>query len=183
MSIESKGNFGGKTSSLRNPGQWEGGRCGCTPIKLALILAVGWWVLATGCGVKGPPVPLWQASPLPAVADLAGRVADGRVTLTWQLQSSLDSQAARQASFIIRRSRTAFDEPSCENCPQVFETVGNVPYVETDDGSYTLTLGLDAGFRYVFMVHLQTEHGIGPAGEPVQFDYPMDKHDQPEVVP
>ena len=139
--------------------------------------------MSVGCGVKGPPVPLWKTPDLPSVTDLAYHEADGQVTLTWTLQSPLDAQAARQASFIVRRFRTALDQPSCENCPKVFETVGNIPYVETDDGSYTLTLSLDAGFRYAFMVHLQTEHDVGPDCDPVKFDYPMDKQDQPEVVP
>ena len=181
MGIISKGPDWSTTSALKDADRWTGKRHGLILLKLVLVL--GWFVLVAGCGVKGPPVPLQQTPALPSVTALAHRVADGQVTLTWQLQSALDSRTARQASFIVRRSRTALDQPSCENCPQVFETVGNIPYVETADGSYALKLGLDAGFRYVFMVHLRTGHDVGPDCDPVQFDYPMDKPDNPEVVP
>jgi len=183
MGIESKGPIGGNPRILRNPHRLTARRDSHIPLTLVLALVLGWFALIGGCGVKGPPVPLREPPALPSVTDLAHRVADGQVALTWRLQSPLDSRAARQASFIVRRSRTAFDQTACENCPRVFETVGNIPYVETDDGSYTLTLGLDAGFRYVFTVHLQTGRVVGPDGDPVQFDYPSDKRVQPEAVP
>jgi hypothetical protein len=126
---------------------------------------------------------LRQPDPLPAVVDLAYRIANRQVTLTWRLQSPPDRQAARQARFIVRRFRTALDQPICESCPQVFETVGRMPYVETSDGAYALTLPLNVGFRYTFKVHLEAGNLVGADCEPVQFDYPSDNIGVPVEEP
>lgn len=143
---------------------------------LLAVLLMGWLVLGMGgCGVKGPPVPFRQPAPLPAVAHLGFGVADGRVTLTWRLKAPLDGEAARQARFIVRRSLTKLEGPACENCPMVFETVGTQPYVETADGIHAMTLPLETGYRYGFIVHLKTGKRVGPDSTPVQFDYPSDE--------
>jgi hypothetical protein len=120
--------------------------------------------------VKGPPVPLRQPPPLPAVADLAHRVADRQVTLTWRLTAPLDNPTARQARFIVRRSQTALDAPACENCPLTFETVGRVPYVETADNTHAFIYSLEKGYRYGFTVHLKTNAGVGPESSLLRFD-------------
>jgi hypothetical protein len=151
-------------------------------LKLVLAVVLGGG-LTGGCGVKGPPTPMWPPAPLPMVADLTCQVADGRVTLTWRLPSPLEDKAARQASFIIRRYRTALDQPACENCPRVFTTVETMPYVETADTAFSLNLALEAGYRYAFTVHLQTGNDVGPDADPVQFDYPSDEISVPVEEP
>lgn len=153
-------------------------------LKLVLVLVLGWLTVGLGgCGVKGPPVPLRQQAPLPAVVNPAYRIANRQVTLTWRLQSSLDRQVARQARFIVRRFRRALDQPACESCPQVFETVGRMPYVETSDGAYVLTLPLEAGFRYAFTVHIETGNLVGADSEPLKFEYPSDDNVVPVEKP
>lgn len=149
-------------------------------LVLALLLA---WVGCSGCGVKAPPVPLRQPAPLPAVTDLAYRVADHAVVLTWTLSPPLDNKTARQASFIVRRSRTALDAVACENCPRVFEKVGTVPYVEADEKPFTLRLALEAGNRYVFTVRLRMDGVVGPDSNPAKFDYPLDEFGVPMEEP
>lgn len=140
-------------------------------------------VLAGGCGVKGPPTPLWPPAPLPMVSDLAYQMTDRQLTLTWRLLSPLEDKAARQAYFIIRRSQTALDQPPCEHCPRVFRTVERIPYVETTDAAYSLTLTLEAGYRYAFTVHLQSDKDVGPDCDPVQFDTPSDRLTLPAEEP
>jgi len=188
MGIETKGQRRNKTRRACGSARWEYHR-GChalcpSPLKLVLFLVLGWLTVGLGgCGVKGPPVPLRQPDPLPAVVDLAHRIDNRQVTLTWRLQSPPDRQAARQARFIVRRFRTALDQPACESCPQVFETVSRMPYVETSDGAYALTLPVEAGFRYAFTVHLETGKLVGADSEPVKFEYPSDDHALPVEEP
>ena len=123
-----------------------------------------------GCGVKGPPVPPRHA-PVPAVAELAYQVADQTVTLTWRLPGPLSRKQAKRATFGLYRSRTALTEPACDGCPLVFEKVATVPYVHTDTNRYSSEAPLDPGYRYVFKVRLETDGGVGPDSNPVQFDY------------
>ncbi len=166
------GKIGESRRAIRRNGRyrWDLGGAGAR-LTLGLVLVLG-WLVAGGCGVKGPPIPLRQPAPLPAVTDLTYRVSDRQVTLTWRLPSPLDRQSAKRARFIIRRSRTALDQPACENCPRVVETVGRMPYVETTDMTYTDKLVIEAGYGYAFTVHLRTGNQVGPDGDPVQFDYP-----------
>ena len=142
-------------------------------LRFGLVFLVYWSGLG-GCGVKGPPVPLRKPAPLPAVTDLAYRVTDGAVNLTWSLSPPLEGKAARQASFIVRRSQTALDAQACENCPQVFTTVGTVLYVDTGDRPFTARFALEAGYRYVFIVRLQKDGDVGPDSNPVKFDYTVE---------
>jgi hypothetical protein len=149
-------------------------------LVLALLLAGGG---LGGCGVKGPPVPLRPQARLPAVTDLAYRVADHSVMLTWTLSPLLDGKAAKQASFIVRRSQTALDAPACENCPLVFEKVGTVPYVDAGDKPFALSLALETGHRYVFTVYLKMGGMKGPESNPVKFDYTSDEFVVPVEEP
>ena len=164
-----------KIKGMNNPDRFrQRPRWHFTPqLMMVLALLTGWLSLG-GCGVKGPPVPLQQKRSLPAVTDLAYRVADRQVTLTWRMKSPLDRQAAREATFIVRRSKTALDQPACQTCLQVFETVSRLPYVETADASYALNLPLAAGFQYVFTVHLKIGGALGPDSAPLRFNYPSD---------
>ena len=57
-----------------------------------------------GCGIKGPPVPLWQR-PVPRVVDLAAVVGERWVDLTWSLSEPLGSTPAES----IRRVRSGAD--------------------------------------------------------------------------
>ncbi len=139
------------------------------PLALALV------VMLTACGVKGPPKPLWAPPPLSAIKDLAHRVDDGKLALSWQLASPLTARQAEQACFIVRRSRSPLDEPACETCPQVFETVGQLPYVESEGLAFTLKLPLEAGYRYLFKVHLEAGGEIGLESDPLEFDVPVDE--------
>ena len=123
-----------------------------------------------GCGVKGPPVPPRQP-PLPVVADLAYQVAGQMVTLTWSLQGSLSGKQAQQTVFGLYRSMTALDEPVCDGCPLVFEKVTTVPYVHADADRFATDVSLDTGYHYVFKVRLETDRGVGPDSNPVQFDH------------
>jgi len=186
MKIESKRQPGGKPKDVWYTDQRvcrKGGhRHGGLQLTLLLALVLGWLILG-GCGVKAPPVPLQQPPALPAATDLAYRIAHHQVTLTWCVQSPLDRQAAKKADFVVRRFRTALDQPACENCPQVFETVGRIPYLETSDGAYALTLPLEAGFHHAFKVHLETTNRIGADSGPVQFDFPYKDTDEPIEYP
>ena len=136
---------------------------------LFLLLSVSYF----GCGVKGPPVPPRQP-PVLAVADLAYAVSDQIVALTWHLPGPLSAKQAKNAAFGLYRSRTALAEPDCDGCPLVFEKVTTVPYVHTESNRFSIDAPLEAGYRYVFKVRLETDGGDGPDSNSVQIDHLLD---------
>jgi len=125
-----------------------------------------------GCGIKGPPVPV-TPSPLPPAPDLAYQLAGDTVTLTWRLAESLQLPLSRGAVFTIYRARTTLSEPTCDGCPAVFERSARVPYMHTDDGRFSHSFSLDAGYRYVFKVRLAVDGMPGSDSNMVRFDLPL----------
>lgn len=139
-------------------------------ISRALALTV---LLLVGCGVKGPPKPLYAPPPLPEITGFAYELADDKVTLNWQLTAPLTAGRGKQALFVIRRSQSALDQPNCEDCPQVFATTGKLPYVERENLAYVLDLPIEAGYRYLFTVHLETGGEVGPKSDPLKVEVPL----------
>jgi hypothetical protein len=139
---------------------------GAISAVLFLLLSLGCF----RCGIKGPPVPPRQPQ-APTVADLAYRVSDHAVTLTWRLPEPLSVGRATPATFGLYRSRTALADPACDGCPLVFEKVAAVAYVHTDGHRYSIDVPVRSGYHYVFKVRLETDGKAGPDSNLVQFDH------------
>ena len=143
------------------------------PVTKPIILVGLFWLIGfsfIGCGVKGPPVPPRKPS-VPAVSSLAYQVTDQSVSLSWSMPGPLSGRQARRAAFGIYRSRTALEQPACDGCPLVFEKAATVPYELTPTNRYAADVPLDPGYRYVFKVRLETDGGMGPDSDSVQFDH------------
>lgn len=138
-------------------------------LQAGVVLLLG--AILSGCGIKGPPVPP-LAPPVPAVTDLAFRVAGPSVTLTWALSDPLPEKMAKGAAFGVYQSRTALGEPACDGCPQVFEKIAVVPFVPTDTNRFSIDVAPDPGYGYLFKVRLTTAGQAGPDSRPVKFDFP-----------
>jgi hypothetical protein len=151
-------------------------------LPLLLAAAVGLGLGFSGCGVKGPPVPPRQP-PLPAVTDLHCRVARQTAALTWRLAEPPPATWYRDWAFGIYRYRTRLDQPPCDGCPQVFDKVATVPYIDTDDLRFSTEVPLDPGYRYVFKVRLETKRRTGPDSNTVQFNDLPAASAQPSEIP
>ena len=138
------------------------------PILVGFFLLLG--VVCFGCGVKGPPLPP-GLPPVPAVADLAYRVADQTITLTWHLPGPLAAKQAKNATFGLYRSQTALAESPCDGCPLAFEKAASVAYVDSETNRFSIDMPIETGYRYVFKVRLETDRGAGPDSNPVRFDH------------
>jgi hypothetical protein len=137
------------------------------PILFGLLLLLS--TAYFGCGVKGPPVPPRQ--PLVPAVELSYQVDDQTVRLTWRLPGPLAAKQAKDAAFVVYRSRTALAEPPCDGCPLVFEKAASVAYVDSDSNRFSIDKPLESGYRYVFKVRLETDSGAGPDSNPVRFDH------------
>lgn len=126
-----------------------------------------------GCGVKGPPVAP-AAPPIPSVADLSYQLDRGSVTLGWRLPARLSRKQARVSVFGVYQSRRQLAEGTCEGCPQVFEKVAAVPYMQTDGNRFSTLVNLEPGFRYVFKVQLEINGQAGVGAQRIALDYPPD---------
>ena len=135
--------------------------------RLAALLAVG---LLWGCGHKSPPVPPEQPKP-PAVRKIAHDIADGRLTLSWQVAPD-----AEEAGFNVYRFRQPLTEPHCPTCPVPFTLAAelSVPEVPAkgDVRVYRHEAPLDKAHRYIYKVNARMKGGgIGPDSEQVKFEY------------
>ena len=139
-------------------------------LLVAVFLIAG---VLIGCGVKGPPLPAHQP-PLPAVVDLTYRLETDTVLLDWRLDGALSTGRARRAAFVVQRSRTGLDEPACDTCPLIFDTVTTVPYADGPDGHFSIDLRVARGYRYAFKVFLKIGAAVGKSAQPVAFDLPQD---------
>ncbi|MGA6927513.1 MAG: hypothetical protein WBY88_17625, partial [Desulfosarcina sp.] len=91
--------------------------------------------------------------------------------LTWRLTRPLAPANARRAAFGVVRSRGRIDQPACEDCPLVLERVATLPYIDPDNGVFSIEIPLDPGYRYVFKVHLEINGSAGPDSNMVRLDY------------
>jgi Fibronectin type III domain len=144
-------------------------------VKMIILAGLCWLIGVSwiGCGVKGPPVPPQKTLSL-TPPRLSYQVTDQSVSLTWSLPEPLSGRQAKQARFIVYRSRTGFSQKPCDGCPLVFEKRATIPYVHAEADSYSTTAPLDPGYRYVFKVRVETGNGMGSDSNPVQFDHVPD---------
>ena len=117
-------------------------------ILVSVLLAGG--VLA-GCGRKLPPSPPQQFMP-PVVADLAFRLEENRVTLSWTVPQLQKDQPA-PAGFRIFRARQVSAETDCSSCKLEFGQTGDVTSKGKKPGSpLHFSETLPPGYKYVYKV-------------------------------
>ncbi len=135
------------------------------------LSVIGWLCVLSfaGCGVKGPPKPLWQR-PVPRVVDLAGVVQAPWVKLTWSLSEPLHRTQAKHAKFVIYGAKSSLEMEVCQGCLQVFEKMATIGYVDRDDNRYELQVPVESDYHYVFKVNLVMPGGTGPDSDLVDVD-------------
>lgn len=131
-------------------------------------------LLLAGCGVKGPPLAPRQP-PLPGVVDAAYRLVDGKVALGWTLAGPLTSGQARDAVFVVYRSRSSLADPACATCPLIFDKVATLPYTDASDQRYSIDLPVETGYHYTFKVQLESGRAAAKEAATVAFDLPEDE--------
>ena len=135
---------------------------------IGLIGLIG--LIFIGCGIKGPPVPPQQPS-VSAVENLDYEISGSSARLSWSLAVPLSVELAKNAAFGLFRSRSFLETAPCKGCPQIFEKVLEIPFVSQRSKGYETEIPLDFGYRYLFKVRLETQAGIGPDSNTIQFDF------------
>jgi hypothetical protein len=120
----------------------------CAAILVTVLLAG----MLFGCGRKLPPSPPAQYMP-PAVADLAFRLEENRVTLSWTVPQPQDKHQPAPAGFRIFRARQVSAEEGCSTCKLDFWQTGDVPSRGKKPGSpLQFSEALLTGYKYVYKV-------------------------------
>ncbi len=119
---------------------------------LVALMVVG---MLWGCGVKGPPVPPEQIKPS-AVTDLAVRLEEGEVLLSWTVPAADTKTESQFQGCRVYRSR--FEIASyCADCPRTFEKVGDID-LRTDDPAFREPVA--SGYAYTYKVIVYTNKGM-----------------------
>jgi hypothetical protein len=117
----------------------------------AILVAVLLAEMLFGCGRKLPPSPPQQFMP-PVVADLAFRLEENRVTLSWTVPQLQKDQPA-PAGFRIFRARQVSAEADCSTCKLEFKQTGDVTSKGKKPGSpLHFSETLPPGYKYVYKV-------------------------------
>ena len=120
----------------------------CAAILVSVFLAG----MLFGCGRKLPPSPPQQYMP-PVVADLAFRLEENRVTLSWTVPQPLDKDQPAPAGFRIFRARQLSSEADCSSCKLDFRQTGDVTSKGKKPGSpLHFSETLLSGYKYVYKV-------------------------------
>jgi predicted small lipoprotein YifL len=94
-----------------------------TKAFFSYLLAIVLVAFGTGCGIKGPPVPL-KKEPPPQVADLEARLEGDRVILVWGLGK--EGEEIEAIHFVVMRHCEPAHNPECPACPKRFVKAGQV---------------------------------------------------------
>jgi len=143
-------------------------------LHLSVLMALAF--LFSGCGKKGPPVAPHQEKP-PPVNDLAFRVDEDFLVLSWTISQSKVTRFSDPGGFIVHRSKEKLSEPECKNCPILFQRVADIPIrwkdaKASDKQTMTYKEILEKGFRYKYKVTRYTNTGImGSDANTVSFIY------------
>jgi hypothetical protein len=135
---------------------------------IVLILVFG--ILLANCGVKAPPVPPNYAPP-PAVTDLGYTLeSEGSVVLSWSLSGKERDKGAKVQGARIYRSKDSLENPVCEDCPRIFNSIKDLPL---EQGNMVFRDPLQKGFRYYYKIIIYDEGNLESADSNViSFDYP-----------
>ena len=143
------------------------------PVLAALmVLLAAVWLSA--CGRKAAPVPP-RHLPAPVVRDLAGRMTDNQMTLTWTLPAG-DDGTGQAESVVVYRHRSKADDAVCPACPPLFTPLATVP-VDGGQGSekglpMVYRAQLESGYRYLFKVVARGRDSVpGSDSNLVQIDH------------
>ena len=93
----------------------------CAAILIPVLLAG----MLFGCGRKLPPSPPSKYMP-PIVADLAFKIEENRVTLSWTVPPLENKDQPACAGFRVFRARQAAAEADCSSCKLDFRQIGDV---------------------------------------------------------
>lgn len=146
---------------------------GSVPVLAVLAVLLG-AVWLSACGRKGPPVPPRHLPP-PVVRDLAGRMAENQMILTWTLPAG-DDGTGQAESVVVYRHRSPAGDAVCPACPPLFTPQATVP-VGAGDGlekrhSMVYRTQLESGYRYLFKVAVRGRDGVaGADSNLVQIDF------------
>ncbi|MBI9083824.1 MAG: hypothetical protein JEZ11_09525 [Desulfobacterales bacterium] len=137
-----------------------------------MILMAAVWLSA--CGRKAAPVPPRYLPP-PVVRDLAGRMTDNQMTLTWTLPAGDDGTGPAE-SVVVYRHRSVAGDAICPGCPPIYTPLATVP-VDGGKGSekrfsMVYRTQLERGYRYLFKVVARGRDGVpGSDSNLVQIDF------------
>jgi predicted small lipoprotein YifL len=107
--------------------------------------------LISGCGIKGPPVPPGYAKP-PAVSDLQYQVTGNQLNLTWSVPPPKDATKKQAvAGARVFRLKQSLKNTPCQDCPQVFTLIKNIP---ARSGTMQFQDTIDNGFAYYYKIVL-----------------------------
>jgi len=140
-------------------------------IVITAVLGVS--LFLSGCGKKGPPVPLRQIT-LPAVNDLVSVVEDDRVILTWTVPEIKEKKGPFIAGFAVHKAKNPVQESECKNCPVKYEVVAEITAGSEGNAEKMKYAGqLEKGFKYFFKVTAFSEKtaSVGKDSNIVEFIY------------
>ena len=115
-------------------------------VILTLVLLLG----VSGCGIKGSPVAPGYAKP-PAVSDLKYEIAGSQVKLTWSVPAKGTTGNHSVAGAKVRRLKQPLKNAACQDCPQTFAVIGNIP---ARSGTMQFQDTIDKGFGYYYQIVL-----------------------------
>jgi predicted small lipoprotein YifL len=133
-------------------------------MALLLVLAASSLVWI-GCGKKGPPRPPQRPLP-PTVDDLAYRLHNDRVELSWTVPVAAPGSASPAVSVKVFCSRLSSEEAGCENCPIRYNLSGDIPIQKKpSEKSKPIKMRysepVEPGYHYIYKVTVYDEYGIG----------------------
>ena len=145
-------------------------------LRMNLWILVGFFLMVSACGMKGPPKPPRKAEP-PIVNDLSYVIENQSVKLSWTIPQKDGKRPANLAGFKIYRMKQTFAEAECKTCPPEFEELWDLPIVDKRSGEaqqdkMEFSDSLEPGYRYVYKVAAYLDDGaVGNDSNVVDFKF------------
>ena len=104
----------------------------------------------TGCGIKGSPVAPGYPKP-PVVSNLQYQVEGNQLSLTWSVPPKRATDNDTFAGVKVFRLKQALKNVPCQDCPQTFTLIRNIP---GRSGFMQIQDTIDKGFAYYYKIVL-----------------------------
>jgi predicted small lipoprotein YifL len=135
-------------------------------IQGLMVLCSLFFLLASGCGKKGPPLPPEiKGQKIAAPFDLKYAYGKKIIVLSWNHRIDNENAVIKPLGFEIFMARKTFE--ACEGCPFKFKKIGFV-----SAPSMEFTIPIEKGYKYYFRVQATGDDNMrSEYSKTVQFEY------------
>ncbi len=139
-----------------------------TATLLSILGVIVAFFSISGCGVKKPPIPPRQVSPM-AVTDLNKIIEQERLKLTWTIPKGKKPELL---GFILYRSRVELTDADCKDCPVLFKRIGDILIKSQENGMMKYEETLEKGYKYIYkVITYATDGTVSTDSNFVEFTY------------